>query len=383
LYLSIDSKSVVMLDMSSAFDTVHHPSLLQSLSSLGIVDDALKWMELYLSGRTQVVTVNKVLGTPRIVSHGVPQGSVLGPLLFTLYINDIGKIISSHGIKYHCYADDIQLYISTRSCDILVNIVKLEDCIAEIISFLRSKFLSINCAKSEVILFGNKCQLNRCPPIKMKIGDDVIPSSEFVRDLGVYLDQHLSMDRHVNHVVSTSFSYIRLISRIRRSLSKNVCKQLVHALVFSRLDYCSSLFYGLPKKSINKLQRVIHASVRLIEKLRKSDEISASLKKHKIFSVQKRIEKRALTILFKSLHNMAPSYLVSLLDTSSSVSRGYRTRSQTQELLLVRRCNMKTGDRAFSVYGPLLWNKIPGELRDIDRLSTFIMSITKHIMNID
>jgi hypothetical protein len=74
---------------------------------------------------------------------------------------------------------------------------------------------------------------------------------------------------------------------------------------------------------------------------------------------------------------------VSLLDISSSSSRGYRTHSQTHELLLVKRCNMKIGDRAFSVYEPLLWNKIPGELRDMDRLSTFVMSITKHILNID
>jgi hypothetical protein len=194
VYLSIDNNCMVilvLLDMSSAFDTVEHDSLLQTLSTLGIVDDALEWIQKYLYGRSQVVSVNKVLGTSRAISSGVPQGSVLGPLLFTLYINDIGKIISSHGVKYHCYADDIQLYMSSSPRDIPVNIAKLESCIQDIISFLSGRSLSINGSKSELILLGNKSQHSQCSQVEIKIGNTVVQPSEFVRDLGVYLDKHL------------------------------------------------------------------------------------------------------------------------------------------------------------------------------------------------
>jgi hypothetical protein len=182
-------------------------------------------------------------------------------------------------------------------------------------------------------------------------------------------------------VISTSFSFIRLISRVRRSLSKGVCKQLVHALVFSRIDYCSSLLFKLPKASINKLQRVINASIRLIEKLRKTESLSVHLRSHNVLPVHKRIEKRVLTIVFKCLHNMAPSYLQSLLILSSSASNRYHTRSQSHGVLSVQRCAKKIGERAFSIHGPLLWNKLSHDVRDLHRLSTFVASITKQVMN--
>jgi hypothetical protein len=161
-------------DTNSEFDTVEHNSLLQTLSTLGSVHDALEWIQKYLYGFSQVVSVNKVLGTSRAISSGVSQGSILGTLLFTLFINDIGKIISSHGVKCHCCIHDIQLSMSSSPRDIPVNIAKLESCIGVIISFLSDRPLPINGSKSELILLGYKFQHSQCSQVELKTGNSVV-----------------------------------------------------------------------------------------------------------------------------------------------------------------------------------------------------------------
>jgi hypothetical protein len=138
IFVSLDNKEVViliMLDMSSAFDTVNHESLLSRLELFGVKDMALEWFRTYLSHRRQCVRISSISSPPVQVEQGVPQGSVLGPLLFTTYLAEISSVMSRHqNIKFLAYADDIQLYLTCRPDSLNQAVADLEICIEDVSS---------------------------------------------------------------------------------------------------------------------------------------------------------------------------------------------------------------------------------------------------------
>ncbi|TWW78155.1 putative RNA-directed DNA polymerase from transposon X-element [Takifugu flavidus] len=145
---------LVLLDLSAAFDTVDHSILLHRLEHvIGIKGTALDWFRSYLSDRYQFAHVHGVPSSYSRVSHGVPQGSVLGPILFTLYMLPLGNIIRQHGINFHCYADDTQLYLSMKPEE-TEKLVKLQTCLKDLKSWMSSNFLLLNPGKTEVMVFG-------------------------------------------------------------------------------------------------------------------------------------------------------------------------------------------------------------------------------------
>ncbi|TWW71496.1 putative RNA-directed DNA polymerase from transposon BS [Takifugu flavidus] len=145
---------LVLLDLSAAFDPVDHSILLQRLEHvIGIKGTALDWFRSYLSDRYQFAHVHGVPSSYSRVSHGVPQGSGLGPILFTLYMLPLGNIIQQHGINVHCYADDTQLYLSMKPEE-TETLVKLQTCLKDIKSWMSSNFLLLNPGKTEVMVFG-------------------------------------------------------------------------------------------------------------------------------------------------------------------------------------------------------------------------------------
>ncbi|ROI27659.1 putative RNA-directed DNA polymerase from transposon BS [Anabarilius grahami] len=147
---------LVLLDLSAAFDTIDHNILLNRLENyVGISGIALSWFKSYLSDRYQFVVVNEERSYQSQVQYGVPQGSVLGPLLFTLYMLPLGDIIRKHGVSFHRYADDTQLYISSRP-DETYQFAKLTECITDIKNWMTSNFLQLNSEKTEILIFGPK-----------------------------------------------------------------------------------------------------------------------------------------------------------------------------------------------------------------------------------
>ena len=232
---------LVLLGLTAAFDTIDHFILIERLEhTLGISGDALRRMASYLRERNQQVISGDAASADVLLVCGVPQGSVLGPKLYSLYTRPLGDVIRHHQLYVPFYADDTQLYVSFMDNDSderLTAVARLNDCIKDVRTWLTQNMLKLNDEKTEVILFTSKHRLKSLPNIAVSVGGQQQLQSSSVRDLGAIYDQHLSMTQHVNSVCRTGYYHLRNIGRIRRYLSHDSAKTLVHALVTSRLDH--------------------------------------------------------------------------------------------------------------------------------------------------
>ena len=360
---------LVLLDLSAAFDTIDHGILLHRLEQdIGIRGSALQWFKSYLSDRYQFVNVNGHSSQCTRVNYGVPQGSVLGPILFTLYMLPLGNIIRKHSINFHCYADDTQLYLSMKP-DQNDQIEKLNACISDIKTWMTINYLLLNPEKTEVIILGPKNLRDALSAQIVSLDGISIAPNSTVRNLGVLLDQDLSFKAHISQACRTAFFHLRNIAKIRNILSKSDAEKLIHAFVTSRLDYCNSLLAACPKSSLRSLQLVQNAAARLLAGTSRRDHITPVLVSLHWLPVDSRIKFKILLLTYKALHGMAPSYIKDLIVPYHPM----RTlRSQNAGLLVVPRISKSTvGGRAFSHQAPVLWNKLPAHVREADSVSTF------------
>ena len=376
ILIDLDSKKVsvlVLLDLSAAFDTIDHDIMIQRLKdNYGIEGNALKWFRSFLSNRSQSVLIDDEVSTPKTLKYGVPQGSVLGPLLFTAYMAPLREVIKKHGLRYHCYADDTQLYISftpNNESEEEKAIDSLEEAINDIKTFMISNKLKLNDDKTEVMFLGTKVRLDHINCTEVKIGDSIITPSDKVKNLGVIFDKTLSMDNQVKSMCKSGFLHVKNLWRIRKFLDAEHANVAAHAFVTSKLDYGNALLAGAPKYQVKKLQTVQNAAARVVTKTGKYDHISCKLKEMKWLPVGYRIKYKLNLLTWKALHGMSPEYISVLI---SERENGIDLRTGNSKVLNVPKSKLKSmGDKAFSVVAPKTWNQLPKKLRMKNSLQSF------------
>src|SRR5260221_5053761 len=218
---AMDSKkltALVLLDLSAAFDTIDHSILLHRLQSwFGISSTALNFISSYLSNRTQSVLIKSFSSPALSVATGVPQGSVLGPLLFTVYTSPLSHLLHQQALPFHLYADDTQLYLSLSSPDSTAALTNLFASLTTVHSWFTSNMLSLNPSKTEFFLIGTPQQRQRIlNPIITFEGYQITPSSS--RNLGVLFDPNLLFHDHISSICKSSFFLIRMLRNIRHCL---------------------------------------------------------------------------------------------------------------------------------------------------------------------
>ena len=384
LLCGIDNGNIsllTMLDLSAAFDTIDHPILFERLSSaFGIKNTALSWFKSYLENRTQKVKINNFYSDDIPVEFGVPQGSVLGPLLFTMYIYPISSVINKNFFGYHQYADDTQLYTSfhpnsiSNVCDNLVSTA------SDVNDWMAANKLKMNNDKPEIMLCGTAMELKNIDIETVKIGDDLVDFSHEVKDLGILIDQNISFSNHVSYLRKCCYAELRRISNIRPFIDEKSAVQLCVSLILSKLDYCNCLFYGMTKENFHKLQLVQNHAARLVKKVDKRSSAKSILKELHWLPVEQRVEYKIALIVFKCLNvDEFPSYLKNLI----CVYTPNRSLRSADKLFLSKPImKLKVGERSFRYAAPNVWNSLPFELRSCNSLTIFKRKLKTHFFKI-
>ena len=371
--------AVCLLDLSAAFDTIDHDILRHRLSSWFHIDGtALSWISSYLSSRTFAVSALGQLSSVQPLNFGVPQGSVLGPLLFTLYTAPLSSLISSFSVDHHLYADDTQLFISFKPQLFLQTAELLNAVFAAVANWMASNMLSLNPSKTEFLVIGSPGQLSKLnSPTLLLSSETVVAPASSARNLGVIFDSHLSFRDHISSLVKSCFFHIRDLRRIRPYLDTNTAALIATSLVQSKLDYCNSLFLNLPAYELDRLQLVQNTLARVVTKSPRHCHITPVLRSLHWLKIRERITYKVMSLTFNCLLTSQPSYLRKLISTQPP-----RPTRSSSCLTLTRppiTSRSKIVSRSFSYEAPRLWNSLPAHLRPVslDTSSTAVVSIPR------
>ena len=379
-----DKKAVlfVMIDLSAAFDTIDFEILQGTLQQLGIRDTAAAWFHSYMQHRMQCVKIENEKSTPHELTQGIPQGSVLGPILFTLYMTSLGRVLRHHGVRYHCYADDTQLWIPFAPHQLADAIQSMEACLNDVQKWMLHFKLKMNCSKTEYMVIATP-RIARDHDFQRVIsvcGAEIAPLSSAVRNLGVHMASDLSLDTHVSLLSRVCFAQLRSISRVKRYLDQATLEKVVHAFVTSKLDYCNSLLLGAPAKIMARVQRIQNAAARIVSGTPIHHHITPVLRELHWLSVEKRVMYKVLLIAFKIIHGPCPSYLNVLTLRDATQSRTLR-QSNSNMLDVAFTSSSFVYQRSFTYAAPRMWNSLPSNLRCCDELNAFKARLKTYLFN--
>jgi len=289
-----------------------------------------------------------------------------------MYTAELFTIMEKHGINGHSYADDTKIYHSVPVCEAQSAVDRISRALDDIHIWMDSSRLKLNADKTQFIWIGSSRQVAKIRVNEIQVSGTNVPLSETVKDLGMNVDNSLSMSDHIDSLCRSCLFQLRQIRVLKRCLPQESVHILVKAFASSRLDYCNSLLYGVGQGILDKLQRIQNAAARLISGRRKFDHITPVLRDLHWLPIRQRIEYKLCSIVHKCLHGQAPTYLSDACIPVSSLSGRQNLRSAETGFLKTPRINTMMGSRAFTSSGPNVWNNLPIYLRDSQlSLSTF------------
>ena len=391
---SIDNKKYgcgIFIDLRKAFDTVNHSILLQKMEHYGVRGLSLEWFRSYLTDRKQYVFINGETSQLQDVSCGVPQGSVLGPLLFLIYINDLPNI--SKVLQFYLFADDTNIYYEADSPKKLEVIVNKE--LKKLYTWLLVNRLSLNIDKTNFIVFHpyNK-PLNH--KITLKIYKKALSEKDSIKYLGVMIDSTLSWHIQIDNISKKISRAIGLLYKIRPYVNIKIIKTLYYSLIYPHLLYAIEVWGSADATCINKLNVLQKRVVRLItySDIRRSDfsfpPSDPLFYRENLLKVPDIFRMRMAKFIYNCLNKTNPSNFHSWFTLSSNV-HSHRTRSQyidiensitSNNLFIPLARTSHYGLKLTKVYGPKLWNKLPPLLRTSNSSEIFINKLKKYMIEI-
>ncbi len=375
LYENSDTKQlslITLCDLSKAFDSINHKMLLKKLITLKI--DSF-WFDSYLHRRTQAVRIGKHTSQTMEVSYGVPQGSVLGPILFLIFVNDLSQCISDCFIIQ--YADDTQ-FIHTGSIDRLQDLIhRGEETMLRAKYYFNSNGLLLNTNKTQCMFVGSRGLISQIPSnTTLQVdGATIVPSSS-LKNLGIYFDQNMTFDSHVNKISGKIFSTIIYINRIKDNFSKSARKTVMQSLVLSIINYGIKVWGTTNKTHMYTIQKLQNFAAKVaLGGAAKHEHATPFLRELGWLRIKEKYMLE-LGIMMYNVTRSSPNaiYHMPLVSELSTVN----TRQQQQ--LYVPKYNTCTGARSTLVAGPRLWNSLPPHIRDAHSLYTFKNQLFLHLL---
>lgn len=355
--------AAVFLDVSKAFDTVPHGRLLLKLQRLGVSGTELDWFSSYLSGRSQLVAIGRTKSPLLPITTGVPQGSILGPILFLAYINDFPNCLKL--AKANLYADDTVVYAASKSPSQLEDLLTAE--LSVVSDWFRRNGLVLNAGKTVLMTFGKAKQLEKFAGLKIRVDQVELKMAASTKYLGVTLDSTLSYDLHVDQTCAKVARSLGCVGRVKRLMPERVRRTLVEAIVLPHLDYCDSVWLSCSAGCRRRLQQLQNRAAKIVLGVKNKFSSEAALQRLGWKPLEERRQLHLGLEVFKAQRKISPTYLSELFIQKDQIHR-HNTRSQLHR----QRVNPgKNGSAAFSIVGPKLWESLPAGLKETGFIGTF------------
>ena len=320
------------------------------------------WFSAFLTGHTQSVSLSngaggRVLSRPLPNNMGVFQGSALGPLLFTIFSNNLSLYAGDATVFQ--YADDTQVLVSGRADDLRSLISRMEASLASISDWFCLHALKLNANKTQLMVFGSRQNLRKVPDFSVSLRDSVLQPCEQVGNLGVVFDSALSWEAHVSELSRRCTGLLIGLSHARNCLPDGVIKVLVTSLVISRINYCLTVYGNGTQKNFDRLQKILNFAARVIFGRRKFDHVSDLRDRLGWLSPKSMSDYLTLTIAQKVIKHEEPENLAALFVPNQN----FRDRHTRQDHLLhLPRPRLETGKRRFEYRAAALLNSLPPQV---------------------
>ena len=337
----------ILLDFAKAFDTVNHEILISKLENYGIRGVALQWLRSYLSNRMQCVEIGDVQSELEFIKCGVPQGSVLGPLLFLIYINDI--VNSSTIFKFILFADDTSLYYSCKNARTIEETVNRE--LAKISDWLSANRLSLNVGKSKLLYFTNNDR-GILKDIDIRINNQILAEVSNAKYLGVYIDNKLQWDTHINNIKLRLSKGVSILAKIRHYVPSSVLRSLYFTFINSHIDYNLLNWGTAPTANFDKISSKARKAIRIISFKAYDDEPLPLFKKLSILPLEETLLLKQANFMWKLQTNLIPP----------SLSTNFKQNNRSQLTISYNR--LAQSAKHITYAGPNLWKAIPLNIQD-------------------
>ena len=361
----------VFIDLKKAFDTVNHEILLEKIKTYGIRGKALELLQSYLLNRKQYVVYNGKASCYLNIKCEVPQGSILGPTLFLLYINDLRNI--SKLLKFIIFADDTNIFYSSENIKTLEK--TMNDELAKLVSWFKANKLSLNINKTNFMMFTKK-RNDR----KVNISIDNIKISEVkeTKFLGVIIDNNLCWTPHIESVYKKIYKSLGVIYRVKDKLPTKSLHLLYCSLILPYLSYCSEVWGNTHKTKLNKIRTIQKKAIRFICKARYRDLSEPLFKQMKCLKFDDIVHTKTCMVMYKAYNNQLPNNIQSIFTKVNTIHR-YSTRQQGN--LHVQSAKTTLKQKCISHIGIKTWNNLDDKIKSSRNINSFQKKIKNNLLN--
>lgn len=358
----------VFLDLKRAFETIDRKLLITKLECYGVEQNSLKWFESYLNNRTQQVNYNGEVSSKLHNNIGVPQGSILGPVLFALYINDLRDVVKHSTLNL--FADDTLISVSARSTQEAAD--KINDDLTNVSKWLKLNKLKLNIEKTKCMVINSRSEIN----VNIKVENSVIEVVDSYKYLGVILDNKFDFKENIKYVCKKMSKKVGLLGRLRNKLPFNSAVLIYKTIISPHVDYCASMLFMCNKTEMDKLQKVQNRCLRVILRCNRRTSIKLMLNTLCLLSIKQRIFYNTLVLIFKITNNLLPEYLKQKIKYNYEVAtRSLRRQSQ----LNVPNLRKEKTRRSIFYNGIKLFNELPSQIRKSEKLNEFKRKCVKYV----
>ena len=364
----------IFIDLAKAFDTVNHNILLNKLYHYGVRGIPFDWFKSYLANRHQYVYLNEVRSIKLPIICGVPQGSILGPLLFLLYINDLSTVTKL--LTFIMFADDTNIFISGKDLNNITSITNTE--LKNISTWFSANLLSLNIKKTNYILFGNK----KHPDISLSINNENIARVYQTKFLGVIIESHLKWNAHITSISNKISKTIGILNKAKHILATNHLKMLYRSLIEPYLNYCCIVWASPVKNSsLETLFKLQKRSVRTICFATYRAHSRPLFNKLAILNIYDLCLTQILTYVYKSINLLHPTHIANYFTPTTDI-HPYNTRGHKHDLYIqiAKKCCRVN---SLMCTGPKYWNSLPNSIQAAPSLRIFKKHLKQHIFSVN